>query len=428
MLTLYRGAATVLGPAIDGYLRRRIERGKEDPARIGERRGIPGCPRPPGPLVWLHAASVGESVALLPLVERLRTDRPDLAILVTTGTVTSAATMARRLPDGAIHQFVPVDRPTWVRRFLAHWRPDVGIWVESDLWPVLVTEARAAGVRLALVDARMSDGAFRRWHRAGALARPLFAPFERVLASSDAQAGRFAALGCRDVRFVGNLKAAGAPPPVDAAVAEALARAIAGRPAWLAANTHPGEDAVVLDAHARLAAATPDLLTVIAPRHPDRGAAIAEMARARGLAVVRRSLGALPEPGTAVYLADTLGEMGALYATLPVTFLAGSLVPVGGHNPIEPAHAGTALLLGPLMPNNRDSADALVAAGAARPVTDAATIAAAVAELLADPAAAEVMATAARRVAADGRAGLDRILEALAPLLPAPPPPGEPKR
>lgn len=418
MLALYRGAATVLGPVIDAYLRRRIERGKEDPARIAERRGVAGQPRPPGRLVWLHAASVGESVALLPLVERLRTDRPDLVLLVTTGTVTSAATMARRLPAEAIHQFVPVDRPAWVRRFLAHWRPDVGIWVESDLWPVLVTEARAAGVRLALVDARMSDGAFRRWQRAGRLARPLFAPFELVLASSPAQAARFTALGCGDVRFVGNLKAAGAAPPVDAAASEALSGAIGARPAWLAANTHPGEDAVVLDAHRRLAAKRPDLLTVLAPRHPDRGAAVADLAADAGLSVARRSLGDLPGPGTAVYVADTLGEMGALYATLPVTFLAGSLVPVGGHNPIEPAHAGTALLLGPLMPNNRDAADALIAAGAARAVSDAESIAAAVGALLDDPAAAQAMAAAARRVAADGRAGLDRILAALAPMLP----------
>lgn len=418
MLTLYRGAATALGPVIEAYLRRRIGRGKEDPARIAERRGVAGLPRPAGRLVWLHAASVGESVALLPLVERLRADRPDLAVLVTTGTVTSAATMARRLPAGAVHQYVPVDRPAWVRRFLAHWRPDVGIWVESDLWPALVTEARAAGVRLALVDARMSEAAFRRWRRAGRLARPLFAPFERVLASSPAQAGRFTALGCGDVRFVGNLKAAGAPPPVDAAAAAALARAIAGRPVWLAANTHPGEDPVVLDAHRRLAAQHPDILTVIAPRHPGRGEAIAGLAAAGGLQAARRSLGTLPGPATAVYVADTLGEMGALYAAAPVTFLAGSLVAVGGHNPIEPAHAGTALLLGPLMPNNRDAADALVAAGGARRVADAGSIAAAVAELLADPPAAQAMAAAARRVAADGRAGLDRIVETLAPLLP----------
>ncbi len=197
MLALYRGLATALGPAVDAYLRRRIARGKEDPARISERRGLPGRERPPGPLVWLHAASVGEAVALLALVERLRADRPDLVLLVTTGTVTSAATMARRLPDGVIHQFVPVDRPAWVRRFLRHWRPDLGIWIESDLWPILVTEARAAGARLALVDARMSDGAFRSWRRAGRLASPLFTAFERVLASSALQADRFRAARLR---------------------------------------------------------------------------------------------------------------------------------------------------------------------------------------------------------------------------------------
>jgi len=424
MLPIYRGLVTALGPAIDAYLRRRMARGKEDPGRIDERRGIAGRPRPDGPLAWFHAASVGESVALLPLLARLRAERPDLALLVTTGTVTSAATMARRLPDGAIHQFVPVDRPAWVRRFLAHWRPDVGIWVESDLWPVLVTEARAAGVRLALVDARLSDRAFARWRRAGRLAHPLFAAFERVLASSVGQAERFAALGVADSRFVGNLKAAGASPPRDEAAISTLAAATAGRAVWLAANTHPGEDEIVLDAHAALASRRPGLLTVIAPRHPNRGDAVAALAEGRGLRVARRSAGALPGPDTAVYLADTLGDMGTLYAAVPVTFLAGSLVPVGGHNPIEPAHAGTALLLGPLMPNNRESADALIAAGAARPVADAVSLAAAVDALLADPGVVRAMGAAARRVAAEGSGGLERIMAALAPLLPPSLPPG----
>ena len=377
-----------------------------------------GRPRPPGPLVWFHAASVGESVALLPLVERLRGDRPDLVLLVTTGTVTSAATMARRLPAGVIHQFAPVDRPAWVRRFLAHWRPDLGVWVESDLWPVLVTEAKAAGVHLVLIDARMSEAAFARWRRAGRLAQPLFTAFDRVLASSAAQAARFTALGCGDVRFVGNLKAAGAPPPVDGAAVDDLRRAVGDRPVWLAANTHPGEDTVVLAAHERLAATHPDILTVIAPRHPDRGAAIAALAAGHGLSVAQRSTGALPGAGTAVYIADTLGEMGTLYAAAPITFLAGSLVPVGGHNPVEPAHAGTALLLGPLMPNNRDAAAALIAAGAARQVADAESMAEAVADLLDDRQAVQAMAAAGRRVAAEGRDGLERILAVLDPLIP----------
>ena len=417
-IAVYQALATLLGPAIDLYLDRRVLRGKEDPARLDERRGIPSVARPSGPLVWLHAASVGEAVALLPLVERLATDRPDLTRLVTTGTVTSANTMARRLPPATLHQFVPVDRPAWARRFIGYWRPDLGIWCESDLWPSLVTEAKERGVKLALVDGRLSEGAFRRWRAIHSLVRPLFGAFDLVLGSSVEQTERFRALGASDARFVGSLKAAGAPPPIEEQARSALVQAIGGRPIWLAANTHPGEDTVVLDAHQQLADRWPDLLTIAAPRHPERGGDIAAMAERRGLVAARRSTGALPTPTTAVYVADTLGEMGTLYAAAPITFLAGSLAPVGGHNPIEPAHAGTALLFGPLMPNNRDTADALLTAGAARSVSDAASLAEAIADLIADPAAVRAMGKAARQVAANGRAGLDRIVDALTPLLP----------
>ena len=418
ILSAYKGAMTALGPAIDAYLRRRLRRGKEDVDRIGERRGIADRARPAGRLVWLHAASVGEAVGLLPLVEALDEDRPDLALLMTTGTMTSAATMARRLPARVIHQFVPVDRPTWVRRFLDHWRPDAALWMESDLWPTLVTETAARGIPLALVDARMSDDAFARWRRAASIARPLFSAFDLVLASSADQAERFRALGCGDVRFVANLKASGAPPPVDADVVAALERMAGDRPVWLAANTHPGEDAVMLDAHERLATAHPTLLTVIAPRHAGRGDEIAALAEGRELTAVRRSRGGDATPDTAVYVADTMGEMANLYAAIPVTFLAGSLVPVGGHSPMEPAHCGTALLFGPLMPNNRDTADALVAGGAARQVDGPETLATAVAALWADRAVAAAMAAAGQRIAAEGRAGLGKLLTALTPLLP----------
>jgi len=418
MVTLYKALATAAGPAIDAYLAKRVARGKEDPARLAERRGIAGAPRPDGPLVWLHAASVGEAVGLLTLVNALAENRPDLTLLMTTGTVTSAEAMARRLPEGIIHQYVPVDRPAWVRRFLDHWRPDLGIWMESDLWPALVTEAGGRGIPLAIVDGRLSVGAFQRWRRMGVLAQPLFAAFELVLAASEDQARRFAALGCPDVRHVANLKAAGDPPPVDPALVTAIRQMTAGRPVWLAANTHPGEEAVVLDAHARLAATRPDLLTVIAPRHASRGTEVAALIEGRDLGLARRSAGDAATAGTAVYLADTMGELAAFYSAIPISFLAGSLVPVGGHNPVEPAHCGTALLLGPLIPNNRDAADALLRAGAARPVTDAASLADAVAALLDDPAAAEAMARDGRRVAAEGRAGLARILDALGPLLP----------
>ncbi|MDF1793822.1 MAG: 3-deoxy-D-manno-octulosonic acid transferase [Thalassobaculaceae bacterium] len=418
ILSLYKSLATAFGPAIDAYLDKRVARGKEDPDRLAERRGVASRPRPEGHLVWLHAASVGEAVGLLTLVRTLHETRPDLTLLMTTGTVTSADAMAKRLPQGVIHQFVPVDRPTWVRGFLDHWRPDVGLWMESDLWPTLVTEADARGIPMAIVDGRLSIGAFQRWRRMRWLARPLFAAFDLVLAASEDQARRFAALGCGDVRHAGNLKAAGDPPPIDAALVEAVRVAIGDRPVWLAANTHPGEDAVVLDAHLRLAAARPDLLTVIAPRHATRGDEIAALIRTRGLTLARRSAGEAVTQETAVYLADTMGEMAAFYTAIPITFLAGSLVPVGGHNPIEPAHCGTALLVGPQVPNNRDAADALLSAGAARQIEGADDLAEAVSALLDDPAAASAMAASGRTVAADGRAGLARILDALAPLLP----------
>jgi 3-deoxy-D-manno-octulosonic-acid transferase len=418
MLATYRLLAGALGPLIDGYLERRVRRGKEDPARLPERRGVASQARPAGALIWFHAASVGEAAGLLTLVEALEAAHPDTAFLMTTGTVTSADAMAKRLPDRVIHQYVPVDRPQWVARFLDHWRPDLGVWMESDLWPTLVTEAHRRGVRLALVDGRLSVGAFQRWRRLGILARPLFAAFDLVLAASEDQARRFGALGCREVRFVGNLKAASTPPPVNDVAVAALRSMIGARPAWLAANTHPGEDAVVLDAHARLARSRPELLTVIVPRHVHRGDEIEATIRQRNLTVARRSRGGTIGPETDVYLADTMGELPAIYSAIPVTFLAGSIAPVGGHNPVEPAHCGTALLLGPLIPNNRDTADALLRAGAARPVEDADSLARAVADLLDDPEAAAAMAEAGQRVAAEGHAGLERIVAALAPLLP----------
>lgn len=418
ILPLYKGLATALGPVIDAYLARRVARGKEDPGRLDERRGIAGRPRPDGPLVWLHAASVGEAVGLLTLIRALRDARPDLALLMTTGTVTSAEAMARRLPEGVIHQFVPADRPAWVRRFLDHWRPDLGIWMESDLWPSLVTEADRRGMPMAIVDARLSLDAFQRWRRMGSLARPLFAGFDLVLAASEDQARRFAALGCPDVRYAGNLKAAGDPPPIDDEAVAALRAATAGRPVWLAANTHPGEEAAILDTHARLTLMRPDLLTVVVPRHATRGEEIAALVRSRDLPLARRSAGEAVATETAVYLGDTMGEMAAFYSAIPITFLAGSFVPVGGHNPIEPAHCGTALLLGPLMPNNRDAADMLIAAGAARQVADADRLADAIDALLAAPQDAAAMADRGRAVAREGRSGLARILDALAPLLP----------
>ncbi|MGD9537522.1 MAG: 3-deoxy-D-manno-octulosonic acid transferase [Alphaproteobacteria bacterium] len=413
----YRLVSRLAGPAISFYLRRRLARGKEERARFGERLGRAAPPRPDGFLVWCHAASVGESMALLPLLDRLHQARPALSALVTSGTVTSARLLAERLPPFAVHQYVPVDRPDPVRRFLKHWRPDLALWVESELWPNLVLETARRGVPMFLVNARMSDASAARWVRYPKLIAALLAAFRVVLTQTEADAARFRDLGAT-VECTGNLKYDAPAPHYDAAALEALKAAIGGKPCWLAASTHDGEEAVALDAHVRLATRRRDLLTIVAPRHPERGETVVALARARGLVVARRSRGEPIAPETAVYLADTLGELGLFYSLCGVVFVGGSLVPVGGHNAIEPARLDCALIAGPDMANFTDLQTALRDAGALATVRDAASLAEAVAALLDDPARRDACATSARRVAESLGGAAERTLAHLLPAIP----------
>jgi 3-deoxy-D-manno-octulosonic-acid transferase len=418
VLTLYRGVTTALGPLIALYLGRRMRRGKEDPLRFRERQGHASRPRPPGPLVWVHAASIGEAVSMLALIDRLVSERPRLSVLVTTGTVTSARLLAGRLPAGrAVHQYVPVDRPLYVRRFLDHWQPDLGIWVESELWPNLVSAAHRRRVPLVLLNGRMSQQSFRTWQRLPGLVRPVLASFALCLAQDGVQAERFARLGAAGAYSVGDLKSAAAPLPCDVGEFERLAAAVAGRPLWLAASTHEGEEEAAAEAHRRLRAAHPGLLTIIVPRHPARAAAIARMLRDEGLAVTRRSSGEAIAAGTEIYLGDTLGELGLFYRLAGIAFIGGSLVKKGGHNPLEAALLDCAILHGPDMANCAGVARALATGGGALGVADAAALAEAVARLLADPAERAARAAAAARVAAENGAVLDRIMVRLAPWL-----------
>jgi 3-deoxy-D-manno-octulosonic-acid transferase len=427
MLGLYRGLTTALGPLILVYLAHRRRKGKEDPARFGERRGVAAAPRPDGRLVWLHAASVGEAVSTLPLVERLRRERPGTSVLVTTGTVTSARLLASRLPrDGrTLHQFVPVDRPAYVRRFLDHWRPDLAIWIESELWPTLLTETQRRGVPMLLLNARMSARSFERWRRFPAFARTVLGGFALCLAQDERQAERLRALGVPEAASVGDLKAAAPPLPADEAELDRLARAVAGRPLWLAASTHPGEEEAAAAAHRALAAAAahPGLLTIVAPRHPSRGDAIAAMLRESGLRVARRSRGEEIAPDTDVYLADTMGEMGLFYRLAGIVFVGASLTPKGGHNPLEPAQLDCAILHGPDMSNCAAVARALDEAGAAVAVADANALAAEIDRLLREPAERTRRAEAALAVAARHRGVLDAVFARIAPFLDAPSPP-----
>ena len=366
MLSLYRAGTAVLAPGAATFLRGRLRRGKEDAERLGERSGHAGQPRPPGSLAWVHGASVGEGLALLPLIDRLVAR--GLAVLVTTGTVTSARILAGRLPGGAVHQFLPLDVPGFMRRFLDHWRPDLVILAESELWPNLILEVSGRGIPLVLANARMSSRSFRRWGRVPGIIRALLGRLDLCMAQGEADAARFAALGADPVLTTGNLKFDVPPPPADRAMVGDLAGRLAGRPVWVAASTHAGEEPLVLAVHGRVALQFPDLITIAVPRRAQDGDAYAAEADRLGLAAVRRSKGERIDPGTQIYIADTMGEIGLFYRLADVVFMGKSLAGGGGQNPIEPAKLGSAILHGPNVGNFPDVYRTLDEAGGAAAV------------------------------------------------------------
>uniref|UniRef100_B0T113 3-deoxy-D-manno-octulosonic acid transferase n=1 Tax=Caulobacter sp. (strain K31) TaxID=366602 RepID=B0T113_CAUSK len=410
-MALYRAATGALEPFAPFLLERRAKAGKEDRARLNERLARPTTPRPDGPLVWLHGASVGESLSILPLVDRLRAERPDVQVLVTSGTVTSAELLARRLPAGAIHQYLPVDTPRGARRFLDHWRPSLAVFVESELWPNLLLTAKARGVKLALVSAKLSDRSYARWRARPFAAHELFSGFDLILAQDARAAERLASLGGA-VGGEADLKFGAAPLPVDEAALTSLRVRLSDRPVLLAASTHPGEDEIVLRAWGALAS-RPRL--VVVPRHPERGPAIADLALATGTTVCLRSLE--PDDSADIIVADTLGELGLWYRLADLALVAGSLVAgIGGHNPLEPARLACPIVSGPHI-ENWLTAYADLRAEDAVAFADASVLGARLADLLAGPEimrlqAARAQAFVARRDA-EARAGLDRILELL---------------
>jgi 3-deoxy-D-manno-octulosonic-acid transferase len=409
---LYRLLTTLGGPLIRGYLQRRLARGKEDPARFEERMGKAGLPRPAGGLVWLHAASVGEAVSMLPVVEALQ-KRAGLTVLVTTGTVTSAAMMKGRLPEGAIHQFVPVDRIAWVRRFLDHWRPDLALWVESEFWPNLLAETAKRNIPLVLLNGRISARSFRRWLKMRGFIGRLLSCFVLCLGQTEEDARRLATLGATKTVCLGNLKFAAPALPVDAAALAALMTELGDRPRWLAASTHAGEE--VLAGRVHKALASTGLVTLIVPRHPDRGALIAAELEAIGLRPTRRSLG---QPIGDVHIADTMGELGLFYRAAPLVFIGKSLIGEGGQNPLEPARLGASVLFGPHMENFADIAHRMQVAGAAKQVAAEGDLVAALERRLADPALVAAEGEKAKAFASAEDGVLVAVIEAISPWLP----------
>ncbi|MEO1601933.1 MAG: 3-deoxy-D-manno-octulosonic acid transferase [Pseudomonadota bacterium] len=387
-------------PLARALLARRARRGKEDRSRLEERLGRPSLPRTEGELVWIHGASIGEATSALPLVHALGEARPGLRVLLTTGTRTAAEQIAPQLPACAIHQYVPVDTRQAVRGFLDHWRPDLALWVESELWPRLVVETSARGVPMAMINARLSAASTQRWQRAPRMAAALLSRFDQIIAQDQETVERVGQLGALAgcVSLGRNLKSAVLPvPPTPSALAEAR-DAIGGRPVWLAASTHEGEEAPLLAAHAAL---PEDTVLILVPRHPERGDAIAKEIAEAGLTVSRRRLGEVPDATTRVWLADTLGEMSLWYRLADVTFVGGSLVDKGGHTPFEPAALGNAILYGPSTENFAPAYAALDAAGGARQIAHATALATELGALLGDREARAAMAQAAAKVRAE---------------------------
>ena len=395
-LRAYRAITRASAPIAKLALHRRLKRGKEDPARINERMGIAGRARPEGAMVWIHGASVGESLSVLPLVSRLLELRPDLSFLVTTGTITSARLMAERLPKGAIHQFIPLDHPGYVQQFLDHWHPDAAIFVESEFWPNLLLEARTRAPFMALVNGRVSPKSYEAWHKRRQSIRYLLSHFDVLIAQDKKNAGRISALSGVETKSFGNLKNAAEPLPCDPHQLAEMTLAIKGRPVWLAASTHPGEEEIILQTHKLLLAEFPNLLTLLAPRHPERGREINALVRASGLQAQRRSDSAKIEATTDIYLADTLGELGLFYRLSSVALVGGSLTTKGGHNPLEPARLGCAILHGPHTFNFDETYTEMRSGGGAALVRNERDLATAIRRLLGDEKTRLTMAEAAR--------------------------------
>jgi 3-deoxy-D-manno-octulosonic-acid transferase len=409
---LLTAAATPLAPALISH---RLRHGKELPARLNERYGESEISRPSGPLVWIHGASVGELLSVIPLIERI--SEREFAVLCTSGTVTSANLAEQRLPKGVIHQFVILDTPRFVKRFIDHWRPDLALFVESDLWPNLIVTSAERGIPLILINGRVSERSFNRWRRVPATIAALLRCFDLCLAQSAAHAARYRELGAPHITTTGNLKFDVPEPPADPASLAVLRTAVGGRTLIGGASTHAGEETVLIEAHRRLRGSFPRLLTVIAPRHPDRGPGILESAHAAGLKAALRSRRELPRADTDIYVADTLGELGLIYRLAPIVFVGGSLASHGGQNPIEPIKLGAAVLHGPNVWNFAEIYAALDKSHGAEEVGDVEALASRAGAWLKDGRGRAAATAAARETVAKLGGGLERTLAALEPYL-----------
>ena len=424
LIRSYGVATRLLGPLTPVWVRRRARDGKEDPDRLEERHGHASLPRPEGRLVWLHGASVGECVMLLPVIDKILAHSPDMRVLVTSGTVTSANLLADRLPPQAIHQYVPLDYPKAVQGFLNHWQPDLAIWSESEIWPNLIRQTAKREIPMVLLNARLSRKSLDRWaHRGKKTGRALFGAFDLILAANQETARGLSGIVDRKVEMSGNLKSASAPLPAKPKVLANLSSQIEGRSVWCAASTHPGEDELMIDAHKHILSCDENALMILAVRHPERMPDVRNLLKAAGLSYTVRSSGKRMTAQTQVLLFDTIGEMGLAYRLSSISFVCGSLMEgLAGHNPLEPARLSNAVLTGTHIASFADTYMPMFAFNAARRVLDASEIGPMIVGLLADPVALSELQTTAKTYAEGRDAVLDYVWDQITPLIPQPRP------
>lgn len=408
---VYRTVTSLSAPILRMWAGRRLKRGKENPERVSERFGVASHARPDGYVVWVHAASVGESLSVLPLLDVLQKRMPQARFLITTGTITSADLMARRLPETMIHQFVPWDHPRWVARFMAHWQPDAVLWLESELWPNMLAQIKERDIPAILVNARISPKSYRAWSRVRGFARKLLSTFSLVLAGSQNTARAANDLGARNVRMIGNLKMGAKALPVDDAQLTLLRNAIGQRPCIGFMQTHPGEEIEAARLIAQWQNTIPDVLGIIVPRHHTRTDAIAKDLADYNIAI--RSRDETITEQTHIYIADTIGEMGLWYSLCPIAVIGGSFIPHGGQNPIEGTHFGTAIVYGPHMFNFPDIVTELEQAGVAHRVANWSELDHYVRRIVAQPQELAALCEKSRRMAQDNQDVIERFAESI---------------
>jgi len=417
----YDVATRALGPLTPLILRRREKQGKEDPARKHERHGKAELARPDGQLFWLHGASVGECMMLQPVISRLLRDRPDAHILVTSGTLTSAEILEKHLPERAFHQFAPLDYPKAIDRFLDHWKPDLAIWAESEIWPNMIRRTKSRGVPMALLNARFSEKSLEGWSKRKKSAQSLIGAFDLILAADTQTANGLTWLLGKEIDAAGNLKDAATALPVESTELKTLKSQTSRRAIWCAASTHKGEDGLILEAHKKVLERFKSSLLILAPRHPERREEITALLTEHGLSFVTRTSGAEISRDTQVYLFDTIGEMGLAYRLSALTFVCGSLVDgLSGHNPLEPARLDNAVLTGQHISSFADSYMGMIAFDAAQRLLNPNDIGTTISGILADKTRLQELQSTAKTYATGRDAVLDYIWERLSPLVPDP--------